>query len=159
MRRVFFACVNSGVRAKTGKWAASVLLLSCFALIPEPAFADLKVCNQTKSLVNVAIGYKSSSDWTSEGWWRVKPGKCKKVLKGDLNGRFYYIHAIDSDQGGAWSGKAFLCTRDKLFTIRGVGDCVKRGYSRTGFFEVDTGNESDWSVNLTGSEDEKATNR
>ncbi len=159
MRRVFFPCVFSGAGAKTAPWAAGVLLLSYFALIPEPAFADLKVCNQTKSLINVAIGYKSSSDWTSEGWWRVGPGKCKKVLKGDLNGRFYYIHAIDSDKGGAWSGKAFLCTRDKLFTIKSVGNCIKRGFLRTGFFEVDTGNESDWTVNLTGSENKKATSK
>ncbi len=32
-----------------------------------------------------------------------------------------------------------MCTDDKSFAIRGVQDCLKRGYKRTGFFEVDTG--------------------
>jgi uncharacterized membrane protein len=36
-------------------------------------------------------------------------------------------------------GQAVMRTRDKEFTIRGVGDCLARGYGRTGFFEVDTG--------------------
>ena len=31
-----------------------------------------------------------------------------------------------------------MCTRDKEFTIRGIEDCLARGYDRTGFFEVDT---------------------
>lgn len=136
--------------------AAFVLSLSYFMFSSNTALADLKVCNQTKSRVGIAIGYKSSTKWTSEGWWNLKPGACDKILKGELNGRFYYIHAVDYDQGGSWSGKAFLCTRDTLFTITKAGDCVKRGYRQTGFFEVDTGNESDWTVNLTGTETEKA---
>ena len=43
-----------------------------------------------------------------------------------------------------------MCTRDKEFTIRGIGDCLARGYDRTGFFEVDTGGEQRaWTVQLT----------
>ena len=57
--------------------------------------------------------------------------------EGQLVARFY-VHAVDYDRGGEWSGKAFMCTRDKEFTIKGIGDCLARGYDRTGFFEVDT---------------------
>ncbi|PLX35426.1 MAG: hypothetical protein C0605_10200 [Hyphomicrobiales bacterium] len=137
-------------------FTSAVLALSYLLAITGPAMADLKVCNNTKSRVGIAIGYKSSDSWASEGWWNLKPGSCERILKGDLNGRFYYVHAVDYDKGGAWSGKAYMCTRDKLFTIKGAGDCVKRGYRRSGFFEVDTGSETDWTVNLTGSESEKA---
>ena len=63
--------------------------------------------------------------------------------------RYYYIYAIDYDRGGEWSGKAFMCTRDKEFTIRGTEDCLARGYDRTGFFEVDTGEQRSWTVQLT----------
>ena len=31
-----------------------------------------------------------------------------------------------------------MCTRDKIFTIRGITNCTERGYQKTGFFEVDT---------------------
>lgn len=50
-----------------------------------------------------------------------------------------------------WSGQAFMCTRDKEFTIRGTDDCLARGYDRTGFFEVDTGEQQTWTVQLTDS--------
>ena len=141
------------------KFAGAVAVLSYFVAMAGPASADLKVCNNTGSRIGIAIGYKTSEQWASEGWWNLKPGTCERILKGDLNGRFYYVHAVDYDQGGAWSGKAYMCTRDKLFTIKGVGDCAKRGYRRSGFFEVDTGSETDWTVNLTGSESEKANNK
>ena len=74
-----------------------------------------------------------------------------KRFKGALVARFYYIYAIDYDRGGEWSGKAFMCTRDKEFTIRGIEDCLARGFDRTGFFEVDTGEQRSWTVQLTES--------
>jgi Protein of unknown function (DUF1036) len=53
-------------------------------------------------------------------------------------------------------GQAFMCTRDKEFTIRGIGDCLARGYDRTGFFEVDTGEQRAWTVQLTESGEQAA---
>ena len=76
------------------------------------------------------------------------------MLKGNLVARFYYIYAIDYDRGGEWVGTAFMCTRDKEFTIRGIGDCLARGYDRTGFFEVDTGEQRAWTVQLTESSEQ-----
>jgi uncharacterized membrane protein len=42
-----------------------------------------------------------------------------------------------------------MCTRDEAFTIFGVEDCLARGYERTGFFEVDTQNRGEWTLQLT----------
>ena len=53
-------------------------------------------------------------------------------------------------------GQAFMCTRDKEFTIRGITDCLARGYDRTGFFEVDTGEQRAWTVQLTESGEESS---
>ncbi len=72
----------------------------------------------------------------------------KRLLKGALIARYYYIYAVDYDKGGAWGGKAVMCTRDKIFTIRGIKDCKERGYQKTGFFEVDTKEETDWTVSF-----------
>jgi hypothetical protein len=33
--------------------------------------------------------------------------------------------------------------------VIGVEDCIARGYERTGFFEVDTMDRSDWMLQLT----------
>ena len=42
-----------------------------------------------------------------------------------------------------------MCTRDREFTIRGVEDCLARGFDRSGFFEVDTGEQKSWTIQLT----------
>lgn len=114
-----------------------------------PAHADLRLCNQTANLVSVSIGYRAERGWMSEGWWQTPPGDCRVLYQGDLQKRFYYIHAVDDIGGGAWDGQVFMCTRDETFTIFGVEDCLARGYERTGFFEIDTQNRSDWTVQLT----------
>ena len=114
-----------------------------------PARADLRLCNLTQSRVGVALGYRDAQGWLSEGWWNLKPNECETMLKGGLAARFYYIYAQDYDRGGEWGGKTFMCTRDKEFTVRGVEDCLARGFDRVGFFEIDTGEQKNWTVQLT----------
>ena len=70
--------------------------------------------------------------------------------------RFDHIYALDYDRGGEWSGQAFMCSRDKEFTIRGADNCLARGFDRTGFFEVDTGEQRAWTVQLTESNEQPA---
>ena len=120
----------------------------------QPAAADFRLCNNTGSRVGIAIGYKDSDGWTTEGWWNLSARSCETLLRGTLVARFYYIYALDYERGGEWSGQAFMCTRDKEFTIRGIDDCLARGYERTGFFEVDTGEQRSWTVQLTESNEQ-----
>jgi uncharacterized membrane protein len=119
-----------------------------------PAAADFRLCNNTASRVGVAVGYKDAEGWTTEGWWNLPSRTCETVLKGNLVARYYYVYAIDYDRGGEWMGQAYMCTRDKEFTIRGISDCLARGYDRTGFFEVDTGEQRAWTVQLTESSEQ-----
>ncbi len=80
---------------------------------------------------------------------------CETLLRGTLVARFYYIYALDYDRGGEWSGQAFMCSRDKEFTIKGTENCLARGFDRTGFFEVDTGEQRAWTVQLTESSEQQ----
>jgi uncharacterized membrane protein len=116
-----------------------------------PARADFRLCNNTGSRVGIALGYKDGEGWITEGWWNVSARSCETLLRGSLVARYYYIYAVDYDRGGEWSGHAYMCSRDKEFTIRGNEDCLARGYDRTGFFEVDTGEQRAWTVQLTDS--------
>jgi uncharacterized membrane protein len=136
-----------GMRRAYVKILGACLLLGGFA---APAKADLKLCNNTASRVGVAIGYKDKEGWASEGWWTAEPNKCLNLLKGSLIARYYYVYAVDYEKGGSWGGKSMMCIRDKIFTIRGFDNCDGRGYSKVGFFEVDTGEESDWTISLSG---------
>lgn len=125
------------------------LTVAAIALSPGEARADLRLCNKTNGNIGVAIGYKSADSWVTEGWWNVDANGCEVVVDGPLSSRYYYVYAIDYDNGGEWGGQAFMCTREKEFTISGIEDCVARGFERTGFFEVDTGEQRNWTVQLT----------
>jgi len=129
--------------------ALLVMLLGGAFVSVTPALADLRVCNQTADPVSIALGYRAERGWQSEGWWVAAPSQCATVYQGNLNSRFFYLFAADDIGGGAWDGNVYMCTRDDSFTIFGVEDCLARGYERTGFFEVDTQNKSDWTLQLT----------
>jgi len=47
-----------------------------------------------------------------------------------------------------------MCTRDKEFTIRDIGDCLAHGYDRIGFSEVNTGAQPAWTVRLAKSSEQ-----
>jgi uncharacterized membrane protein len=136
---------------------ALVLALTC--LWNDPAAADFRLCNNTSSRVGIALGYKDAEGWTTEGWWNVSSRSCETLLRGTLVARFYYIYALDYDRGGEWSGQAFMCSRDKEFTIKGADNCLARGFDRTGFFEVDTGEQRAWTVQLTESNEQQPAQR
>ena len=116
------------------------------------------MCNNTANRVSVAIAYTDGQAWVSEGWWNLKSLDCVTLLRGALAAQFYYVYAMD-ERGGEWKGKAFMCTSDREFRINGRQDCFKRGYDRTGFFEVDTGKDAkSWTVQLTDQANRHALN-
>jgi uncharacterized membrane protein len=125
------------------------VLFSSMLVSIAPARADLRVCNETGNPVSIALGYRAERGWQSEGWWVAQATQCATVYQGKLDSRFFYLYVADDIGGGAWDGTVFMCTRDETFTIFGVEDCLARGYERTGFFEVDTQNQPDWTLQLT----------
>ena len=135
------------------------LAFAWLCLWAAPAAADFRLCNNTSSRVGIALGYKDAEGWTTEGWWNVSSRACETLLRGTLVARFYYIYALDYDRGGEWSGQAFMCSRDKEFTIKGTENCLARGFDRTGFFEVDTGEQRAWTVQLTEANEVPAQQR
>lgn len=120
-----------------------------FCAYSTVAKADFRVCNDTPSLVGVALGYSVDSKWKTEGWWQIPGETCASLLEGSLSSRYYYIYAEDADRGGQWRGDIFMCTANQEFEIEGEKDCFERGYQKTGFFEIDTGNRDSWMVRLT----------
>ncbi len=135
--------------SKVRQCALSLALVICICGSPDAAVADLKLCNATSSRIGVAVGYQDGKGWATEGWWNIASQTCETLLKGTLLSRFYYVHAVDYDRGGEWAGGNVMCTADKTFTIRGTQDCQRRGYRKTGFFEVDTNESKDWTIRLT----------
>jgi uncharacterized membrane protein len=128
----------------TSAWparAVTVAIAFCVTLaMPSLANAELKLCNSTSSRIGVAIGYKDKEGWVSEGWWNVDSQSCA-------------LYAFDYDKGGEWGGTINMCTNDVEFTIKGIDNCDSRGFKKSGFFEVDTQEQIDWTVKLTDQSD------
>jgi len=150
-------------------WSALILALALLLLGQAPAKADFRLCNTTPSHVGIALGYKDlgsttppagETTWVTEGWTKISPGACETLRRGDLPSRYYYLYAIDYDRGGEWSGSYFMCSKEHEteFTIRGAADCPARGFERSGFFEVDTGEKSSWTVKLTDGDENEPGN-
>jgi uncharacterized membrane protein len=130
-------------------WGIALQGIVAFTLFTlSPAAADFRLCNNTSSRIGVAIGHKAQRDWNTAGWWTLDPNKCESLLVGKLATRYFYVHAVDYDRGGAWLGKAFMCINNGDFVIYGADDCSVRGHDRSEFFEVDTRNQSDWTIQL-----------
>jgi uncharacterized membrane protein len=151
--------VSSHRKALLRKALGLMFLLAVLCLWNGKASADFRLCNNTASRVGIALGYKDAEGWTTEGWWNISSRSCETLLKGALVARYYYIYALDYDRGGEWSGQAFMCSRDKEFTIKGTDNCLARGFDRTGFFEVDTGEQRAWTVQLTDANEQPAQQR
>jgi uncharacterized membrane protein len=138
-----------------GRLGACAVLLAVAAVAPlaaaTPAHADFRVCNATQNLVGVAIGYRASTGWVTEGWWHVEGSTCKTLIEGALSSRYYYLYAEDAERGGRWEGEVNMCVAEREFKIAGVADCFARGFQRAGFQEYDTGEQSSWMVQLTDS--------
>jgi uncharacterized membrane protein len=126
--------------------AAALLLAPGFL---GPALAAFNVCNKTGLPVRVALGRFDGTEWTSEGWWTVKPKDCAGLLTDPLQARYYYLYASDG-AAGTWEGNTHFCVAPSTrFKAPGRADCAKRGFDRRGFFAVDTGSNPDWTQNLS----------
>lgn len=124
--------------------AAPILL----ALI-APAKAGLTLCNKTGHEAKAALGRFDGTAWSSEGWWVVAAGKCERLIPSPLDARYYYLYASDGG-AGTWDGGFGFCVaaRDK-FAVAGREDCAGRGYMRRGFYQVDTGQDTDVTKSLS----------
>ena len=124
---------------------ASLALL----LLATPSEAALNVCNKTAHAVKLALGRFDGAVWSSEGWWTLQPRQCSAIVTGRLLARYYYIYATDGGAGGWTGSRAFCVVADEKFLIPGRQDCAGRGYERKGFFEVDTGQATDYTQSIS----------
>ena len=132
----------------------------CDILWSNPAAADFRLCNNTSSRVGIALGYKDAEGWTTEGWWNVSSRSLRDACCAARWSRGSIISTRSTTTAAAnGQAQAFMCSRDKEFTIQGTEDCLARGFDRTGFFEVDTGEQRAWTVQLTEANEQPSQQR
>lgn len=115
-------------------------------------------------LRTVASGSACSFNaWRAQGWWRLTQNQCVTVLAGPIVNRYNFFLA-EADNGRFWAGsqqfyvsnagflwEEFSQTQGGNPCVIGVGAvdfCTANGYW-AGFRRVDTGNNTNWTTDLT----------
>jgi uncharacterized membrane protein len=127
------------------------LLIALILLVAaaRPADAALSVCNKSAHTVKVAVGHFNGAHWGSDGWWQVAAKKCAELITGRLDARYYYLYATDG-ASDTWDGGTSFCVGlAAKFSVVGRGACAAHGYDSRGFFEVDTGNQFNWTQTIS----------
>ncbi|ADR52109.1 hypothetical protein CKC_01790 [Candidatus Liberibacter solanacearum CLso-ZC1] len=128
------------------------IFLGTMIIFSSVSYAGFRVCNGTKNLIGVAIGYPlSNGHWTTQGWWHIPKNSCETIIEGALSSRYYYLHVEGISHGERWLGNVQMCVGEDEFTIVDIKDCYARGYLRASFIEYDTGQHESWTVQLTES--------
>ena len=126
----------------------AILLLAASLFCAGAASADFRVCNRTKYLLNIAVGYGAGQEFATEGWWSVTPSACSTPIKEPLTGRYVYLYATDVDAVDVLEGSVSMCVSRRGFKIYGIADCWRRGLQAVNFQEIDTLSAPDWTVFL-----------
>jgi uncharacterized membrane protein len=137
----------SGKATRRGLRATLVIAMSIAT--GASARADLRVCNKSHVLVNLAVGANDGEDFATEGWWTVTPGSCATPIRGALKGRYIYLYATDIDAVDVLEGTVSMCVDRGKFRVIGIADCWRRGLMAVNFAEIDTLDARDWTTFLT----------
>ncbi len=142
-------CRGPGHAARGGApWLVLLAPVLMLVLSAGDARADLRVCNRTGYLLNVALGSPAAEGFRTEGWWSIAADHCQAVVRGALNSRYLYLYAADIDGRSVVDGDVSMCVERRGFTIDGTAECWRRGFEAAGFVEVDTLDFDSWTVFL-----------
>lgn len=136
---------------------AAAVVLAC-----GQARAEYSFCNKTSYALSAALGFSDDDELLTRGWWRLRPGECKKVIGDALAaGRYFaYAEAIPGHRGElkTWSGDTPLCVQnDSLFTLRDQSVCKDSPQRQRNFMAVDI-DEDDGGDHVTEFVDENNYN-
>lgn len=118
--------------------------------VPTLASAELRICNQSFDVLNVALGMPGAgTDPETRGWWRIAPNQCATLVREPLHTRYYYVFATDVFGKEVLAGGTPLCVAPKRFDIDNQQDCLLRGFLDARFLEIDTQERDNWTVFVT----------
>ncbi|NOX94170.1 MAG: DUF1036 domain-containing protein [Alphaproteobacteria bacterium] len=100
-------------------------------------------CNKTDGSVWSAIAQPAEDDaYTSKGWWKLEPGECAKIIKGELQHDHYYVYgAIEEgiNERQLVGGDKALCVKAIMFKEGNELSCESRDLDEAMFKRVEIG--------------------
>jgi len=141
---------------KTILWFFAIALTS---VLPISAAAQgnsdgWEVCNETSYIIEASTGRYEGQGVVVEGWTRLRPGACQKVIEGALQPGIHYLFGRSSTahRGGrkVWGGKSNLCIDPTgSFAVETIPDCSVMGLESREFRPVLIENSKRWRTSFT----------
>lgn len=117
-----------------------VLPAALWLSLPSPSRADLELCNRTSFIVDAAIGVEEQGVAATRGWFRVEPGTCRSVMRGDPSFERLFVHVRTLPLYGAvkpmHAAEVQLCVGVGEFLIAGARKCRDENQSLVAFGEM-----------------------
>ncbi len=111
-----------------GPQTGAALLLAAAILAASPARADLEICNRTSFVIDTAIGIEDQGAAATRGWFRVDPGACRSVMRGNVTFEKIHVHARTLPLYGPVQpllpAQTELCIGEGEFLIAGARRCT-----------------------------------
>jgi len=117
------------------------------ALIEDANAREAKLgffyCNKTNDPVWAAIAEPQGEErYVSKGWWKLEPGGCSKILKGELERDHYFVYgAIESGaiEKRLAGGDTAFCVNAVMFSAENELSCNEQDLDEAQFRRVDVG--------------------
>lgn len=117
------------------------------ALIEEANAREAKLgffyCNKTDNPVWAAIAEPNEDEtYQSKGWWKLEPGGCSKILKGELARDHYFVYGAIEESGNELQltgGDTKFCVNAVMFNSNNDLSCAEQELDEALFRRVEIG--------------------
>lgn len=117
------------------------------ALIEDANAREAKLgffyCNKTDNAVWSAVSMPAEAElYQTQGWWKLEPGECAKIIKGALNKNHYYVYGLIEDPAGdreITGGSEPFCVNLVMFSTQNDLSCADQELDEASFRRVEIG--------------------
>jgi len=116
------------------------------ALIEDANAREAKLgffyCNKTDNEVWSAIATPGEGEtYMSKGWWKLEPGDCAKIIKGELKNDHYYVYGVIEgvDDREISGGDKTFCVNAVMFEAKSDVACADQEFDEAAFRRIEIG--------------------
>lgn len=127
------------------------------AMIDDAAAKEAKLglfyCNKTNNPVWSAVAEPEETDfYNSRGWWKIEPGDCAKIIKGELERDHYYVYGVIEEgvnERALNSGERGFCVNAVMFDARNDLTCPDQELDEAMFRRFEIGGSASATFDFT----------
>jgi len=127
------------------------------ALIDDANAREAKLgffyCNKTDDSVWTAMAEPMDAEsYESRGWWKIEPGDCAKIIKGELERDHYYVYGVIEEgvnERRLAGGEETFCVNAVTFAVKNDLGCADQELDEAKFRRIDIGSATSATFEFT----------